>query len=179
MIDRELTFDKIRTLLNILQYDVDTINVMYGANILKGGTIVGKMVVTNEGIYTGVRDELLEIDSFNYFIERGLDQKRDYVEIGDKDFKLKYGLCSIEVTSKNSDKRFMVFSPGHMVSYYPKDSDKRVDLYTDIEEDNEKISELEDEIYESTGFDIIKSAVNIFKEKNEIKKNRIVLTPNK
>ena len=179
MIDKKLTFDKIETLLNILQYDVDMINVMYGANILKDGKIVGKMVVTDEGIFTGIHDELLEIDSFNYFIERGLDQKHDSVEIGNNDLKIKYDLCSIEITSKNSDKRFLVFDPGHMVSYYLKDSDNRKDYYTDVEEDKEEISELEDEVYEATGFDIVKSAVNLLKEKRKVKKNVIVLTPEK
>ena len=179
MKDVELTFNKIRTLLNILQYDVDMINVMYGANILKNGKIVGKMVVTNEGILTGISDELLEIDNFNYFIVRGLDEKRDYVELGNKDFKMKYGLCGVEITSKKSDKRFMVFDPGHIVAYYPKGSNIPNEFYPDIEEDKEDISELEDEVYETTGFDIIKSALKIFKDKREAKKNRIVLTPNK
>lgn len=179
MIDRKLTFDKIKTLLNILQYDVDEINSTYGAPISKDGKIVGKIVVTNEGIITGIRDELLEIDSFNYFIERGLDKKNDSVKIGNNDFTMKYGLCGIEITTKKSDKKFMVFDPGYIVAYYTKDNTIPNEFYTEIEEDLEDISDLEDEVYEATGFDIIKSAVNIFKEKREIKKNKIVLTPNK
>ncbi|MBR3117289.1 MAG: hypothetical protein IKF36_05410 [Bacilli bacterium] len=179
MIDKKLTFEKLTTLLNILQYDVDMINVMYGADILKDGKLVGKMVVTNEGIITGIHDELLEIDSFNYFIERGLDQKQDFVELKNNDFTMKYGLCGIDITTKKSDKKFMVFEPGYMIAYYTKDSNIPKVFYTEIEEDSEDISDLEDEVYEATGFDIIKSAVNIFKEKREIKKNKIVLTPNK
>ena len=179
MIDKKQTFDRIETLLHILQYEIDKSNVTYGADILKNGKTVGKMVITNEGILTSIHDELLDLDSFNPFMDRGLDQKVKYVELGNDNFSIKHYVHGIEITTINSDKRFIVYSPGHMVSYYSKDSNNQKQFYTEIDKDKEEISDLEDEVYEATGFDIMTSAINIFNSKDEAKKKKIVLTPNK
>ena len=182
MLNELETYERLETMLNILGYELDNPeeSLIGSINITKNGKPCGKITRTTEydldGYRTTLKDELLEINCFNTMLDYGIDQDEKFVELVTEKFTLRNYVFGIDLYVNGSKKEYYsVFTDGEAISYCEKDSFD--DIIVDLEQLDDELSDIEDEVYHLTGFDIITAALNYYKNRPKKEKKSLILEP--
>lgn len=168
MLNVEETYKRLEELVKILGYEIDNPeNSLIGSfNIVKKGKQCGKVVREEEcdldGFRLIIKDELLDINHFNPMLDYGMDQDEKRVDITAEKFYIRNCEYGVDIfLGDTNDEFFTVYNTGNLVAHSIPHFSQEFSIFR--ERDKDSLGDIEDEVYQTTGFDLITSAINLYR----------------